>query len=247
MGLFAALGIWLTPETMPFAMMAFGAVFLAWAADPRIEIAQALERAGAVLLLVTFLALAVDPPSEGFTAIVLDRLSIPFVCLALLVFLLCRLPRPRGPSPLRPSCSRPLLRLRRRLLRPARARCRGLPSAAARLFTRSSAPKSSSSRAPGICWAEARPRRSPSPSSTRRSSPGARSLRSARCWPSRRFATSGAWTRRGPGRIASSRPTPARPTGKGSKRPWDPETNRSKEMAGPSTHLTCDMLFSSAR
>jgi len=98
LGVFSALGIWLTPEAMPFAMMAFGVVFLAWLVRPSAAIAQALARAGTGLLLLLALAFLLDPPPAGYGAVELDRLSVIFLCLAALVCALCWLPRLPGLS-----------------------------------------------------------------------------------------------------------------------------------------------------
>ncbi len=79
----AGLGIWLSPEAMPFALLAFGGGGVAWLTAARPEpIAAGLLRAGATFLAVTLLALAIDPPSGGRSAIELDRISAAYVLLA---------------------------------------------------------------------------------------------------------------------------------------------------------------------
>jgi hypothetical protein len=93
LGFFTALGIWLSPEAMPFSMMAFGAAFLAWLAKPSDAVARALEAAGLAFLGFLTLALAFDPPPSGYSAAELDRLSVTFLWLAAFVCALCWLPR----------------------------------------------------------------------------------------------------------------------------------------------------------
>jgi hypothetical protein len=89
LGAWAGLGIWLTPETVPLTMMAFGALFLAWIVSPGRGGATALPRAigltGLSFALVTLLALLVDPPAAGPGSVEIDRLSILFAGLALAV------------------------------------------------------------------------------------------------------------------------------------------------------------------
>jgi hypothetical protein len=86
LGVWAAVGIWLTPESVPLTMMAFAALFLAWALSPaREDLAHAIRRAGIAFSFVTLLALLVDPPAAGVTAAEIDRLSLLFAGLALAV------------------------------------------------------------------------------------------------------------------------------------------------------------------
>jgi hypothetical protein len=89
LGLFSGLGIWLSPEAMPFVMMAFGAVFLSWIRDPLPSVAQALAASGSVLLAVIAVALLIDPPHAGRLVPEVDRLSVNFLALALIVCALC--------------------------------------------------------------------------------------------------------------------------------------------------------------
>jgi hypothetical protein len=86
LGAWAAVGIWLTPETIPLTMMAFGALWLAWIVWPaREDIAQAIALTGITFALVTTLALLVDPPATGIGAVEIDRISILFAGFALAV------------------------------------------------------------------------------------------------------------------------------------------------------------------
>ncbi len=85
LGAAAGFGIWLSPEAMPFALLAFGGGGLAWliAAEPK-PLAAGLLRGGAAFLAIILLALAIDPPSGGRAALELDRISAAYVPLAAL-------------------------------------------------------------------------------------------------------------------------------------------------------------------
>ena len=83
LGAWAAAGLWLSPEALPFALLALGAVWVAWIARPDPRQATALLAASATLLLIATLAWAVDPPAAGWLAAEPDRLSLPFVLLAM--------------------------------------------------------------------------------------------------------------------------------------------------------------------
>lgn len=95
-GLFIGIGIWLSPEAMPFGMMAFGAILLSWAVRPAPLVASSLAAAGSMLVVTIALALLLDPPPAGRTVPQLDRLSVTFLCQALIVCALCWLPRGLG-------------------------------------------------------------------------------------------------------------------------------------------------------
>jgi hypothetical protein len=85
-GCWAGLGIWLTPETMPFGMMGFGALALAWFREPhRLDLGRAIRHCGTAYLAVVTLAFLIDPPHTGYGAVEFDRLSLVFVSLAVAV------------------------------------------------------------------------------------------------------------------------------------------------------------------
>ncbi len=85
-GLWAGVGIWLSPETMPFSLMAIGGIGVAWLLTPaNPQPGRALLAAGPGFLLVVGLAFAVDPGAEGWWASALDRVSWLFIGLALAV------------------------------------------------------------------------------------------------------------------------------------------------------------------
>ncbi len=86
LGVWAAVGVWLTPETLPLTMMAFGALWFGWIVAPeRRDLTRAIAQSGLSFALVTLLAWVVDPPAAGFGAVEADRLSLLFVGLALAV------------------------------------------------------------------------------------------------------------------------------------------------------------------
>lgn len=83
LGAWAGVGVWLTPETLPLSVMAFGAMWLAWIRQPRCAtLARMIGHAGQALLVTTWLAWLIDPPFGGHTAEDIDRVSIVFVALA---------------------------------------------------------------------------------------------------------------------------------------------------------------------
>ena len=90
LGVWAGLGIWISPETAPLALLAFGAAGIAWVAYPRTPgPAQALRALGCAFPAVIGLALAVDPPARGYFAGEIDRLSIAYVWLSGLCAVSC--------------------------------------------------------------------------------------------------------------------------------------------------------------
>ncbi len=82
LGAWAAAGIWLTPECMPFVLLAFGALVLRWLTSPgRTPVGAAMLRAALAYCSLVTCALAVDPPAGGLFEPEIDRLSIVFVAL----------------------------------------------------------------------------------------------------------------------------------------------------------------------
>lgn len=83
MGAVAGLAIWLSPEAMPFAMLAFGAAGVAWlAADQPRPVAAGMLRAALAFLAIIAVAIAIDPPSGGRAALEIDRVSATYLLLA---------------------------------------------------------------------------------------------------------------------------------------------------------------------
>lgn len=82
LGASLAAGLWLSPEALPFALAALGAVWAAWFASPTSRpMAQALVAASGVYTTLTLLMLLADPPMASLLATEPDRLSIAFVLL----------------------------------------------------------------------------------------------------------------------------------------------------------------------
>lgn len=86
LGAWAGLGIWISPESMPFVLFAFCGVWLAWLIRTDGEqLARAVALAGVSFLVVIAAAFAVDPPDGGYGVIEIDRLSIVYLALAMAV------------------------------------------------------------------------------------------------------------------------------------------------------------------
>jgi hypothetical protein len=78
-GVAAAAGIWLTPETMPLLLAAFGLLMITWLNQPADrKLARAIGECGISFAVVLALAFAADPPPE-ILAVKIDRLSIVYV------------------------------------------------------------------------------------------------------------------------------------------------------------------------
>lgn len=85
-GLWAGVGVWLSPETMPLTLLAIGGVGVQWLLRPGWPPPRrALLAIGPGFLLVLALALAVDPGAGDDWRHALDRISLLFVALALAV------------------------------------------------------------------------------------------------------------------------------------------------------------------
>jgi hypothetical protein len=87
-GAWAAFGLWLTPEGMPFVLMAFGLLWVAWITQGPGAAGRELRAAATVLLLLVAAIVAVDPPAGGPLAADIDRVSIVYVAMALALAML---------------------------------------------------------------------------------------------------------------------------------------------------------------
>jgi hypothetical protein len=83
LGAWTAAGLWLSPEALPFALLATGALWLEWLRTGRRGHSRALATSAATLAALATLAWLVDPPAAGLWAIEPDRISLPFVLLAI--------------------------------------------------------------------------------------------------------------------------------------------------------------------
>lgn len=78
-GVAAAVAIWLTPESMPLLLAAFGLLMITWLNQPADrKLARAIGECGIGFAVVLALAFAADPPPE-ILAVKIDRLSIVYV------------------------------------------------------------------------------------------------------------------------------------------------------------------------
>ncbi len=82
LGAWTAAGLWLSPETLPYTLMVLGALWVAWLHAPSRSLATALRAHGAAFLLLTALALVLDPPVAGLLGAEPDRLSLPYLAVA---------------------------------------------------------------------------------------------------------------------------------------------------------------------
>jgi hypothetical protein len=82
LGAWVPAGIWLSPETMPFGLMAFGGLALAWLLKPATPgLRPGLAAAGSTLLALVAAALLVDPPAGGRFTLEVDCLSGVYLAL----------------------------------------------------------------------------------------------------------------------------------------------------------------------
>ncbi len=83
LGAWAGAGLWISPESLPFTLLAFGLAGLQWwSRRDNSQVSRALASAGLVFFVVTALACLADPPMNGIGAVEPDRLSIMYVSLA---------------------------------------------------------------------------------------------------------------------------------------------------------------------
>jgi hypothetical protein len=81
-GMCGGFAIWLTPETMPFVLMVFGALLLRWW---QVRMGAGITACAAGFFDVLGFALAIDPPQGGYLMPEIDRLSLVYVALAMLL------------------------------------------------------------------------------------------------------------------------------------------------------------------
>ena len=81
-GVSGGFAIWLTPETMPFVLMAFAALLLRWLYVP---LGKTMTACAAGFFDVLGIALMLDPPQGGWGVPEIDRLSLVYVVLGMLL------------------------------------------------------------------------------------------------------------------------------------------------------------------
>lgn len=82
-GIWCGIGLWISPEIMPFVLFAFGMLYLDWLRRPTASAGTPMRNAGATMLCVATIALVIDPPQAGIFSSAIDRLSIPFIVMCL--------------------------------------------------------------------------------------------------------------------------------------------------------------------
>jgi hypothetical protein len=85
-GISGGFAIWLTPETMPFVLMAFAALLIRWM---HVRLGATMTACAAGCLDVLGFALVIDPPQGGYGMPEIDRLSLVYVAMALLLLTGC--------------------------------------------------------------------------------------------------------------------------------------------------------------
>jgi hypothetical protein len=80
----AAADIWLSPEALPYVLMAMGAIGVSWCLHPQVMTA-ALRACGAAFCAGTIAVILLDPPSGGMLSPEPDRISIVYGVLAVLI------------------------------------------------------------------------------------------------------------------------------------------------------------------
>jgi hypothetical protein len=83
-GLLAAADVWLSPESLPYVLMAIGAIGVAWCLRPGV-VSRPLIACGLAFCLGTLCAIALDPPFGGLMSPEPDRISVVYGVLAGLV------------------------------------------------------------------------------------------------------------------------------------------------------------------
>ena len=82
-GAWGAAGLWLSPEAVPFTLMAFAAIAIVWLARPgERRVAAEIRGAGTWFMLLVAAALAADPSLSDPLASEVDRLSVMWLLLA---------------------------------------------------------------------------------------------------------------------------------------------------------------------
>jgi hypothetical protein len=83
-GIWAAIGIWLSPEALPYVAMSMGAIGLGWCIWPA-AMARPLKVGAASFAAGIAVALLIDPPNGGYLSSEPDCLSVVYLVLSLLI------------------------------------------------------------------------------------------------------------------------------------------------------------------
>ena len=83
-GVCAAIAVWISPEALPYVLMAMGAIGIAWCLRPAAT-ASALMACGTAFALATIATWLCDPPYGGWLSPEIDCVSIAYATLAALV------------------------------------------------------------------------------------------------------------------------------------------------------------------
>lgn len=83
-GVWSAVAIWLSPEALPYVLMAIGAIGVAWCWHPSL-VSDPLKMCGTAFAVTVIAAALVDPPYGGWLSPEVDCVSIVYAVLAILV------------------------------------------------------------------------------------------------------------------------------------------------------------------
>jgi hypothetical protein len=83
-GICSAVGVWISPEGLPFVLMAMGAIGVAWCLRPA-ALARPLAMCGTAFAAATTVAMLADPPYGGRLTPEIDCISIVYAVLSVLV------------------------------------------------------------------------------------------------------------------------------------------------------------------
>jgi hypothetical protein len=83
-GFWAAIGIWLSPEALPYVLMAIGAIGVAWCWQPSL-VGGALTKCGTAFGVTVIAAVLIDPPYGGWLSPEVDCISIVYAVLGMLI------------------------------------------------------------------------------------------------------------------------------------------------------------------
>jgi hypothetical protein len=83
-GIWSAVGVWLSPEALPYVLMAMSAIGVAWCLRPA-SVAGAIRSCGTAFAAAVVAAVLIDPPYGGFLSVEIDCISIVYAVLAVLL------------------------------------------------------------------------------------------------------------------------------------------------------------------